>query len=135
MKRITRRQARAWLYPMRSCLGQIRRTGESDAIRGYAVTRLHNSDDYARTDYCLAGFRGLIDRLCPHMDSSPLRRIEQRLAAGAPLTIDSVDTALRLLDTVETELLRYSVAEVKDAVLTEQIKIEMDAFEDGRVAA
>ena len=130
MKRITRRQARAWLYPMQSCLRQIRATGESDTIRGYAVTRLHASDDYARVDYCIAGFRGLTDRLCQHLDSSPLRRLEQRFAAGAPLTIDLIDDALRMLRLVEDELIRHSVAEVQDAVLVEQILIEMDALKE-----
>ena len=42
MKRITRRQARSWLAPMRDCFAQMK-TGEVDAaIRGYAVTRLHH---------------------------------------------------------------------------------------------
>jgi len=130
MKRITRRQARAWLYPMRSCLRQIRATGESDTIRGYAVTRLHASDDYARIDWCIAGFMGLTDRICPHIDSSPLRRLEKRFAAGAPLSIDLIDDALRILRMVEDELIRHSVAEVQDAVLVEQILIEMDALKE-----
>ena len=43
---------------MRQCFRQILDTGETDAIRGYAVTKLYGSDDYARIDYCCAGFRG-----------------------------------------------------------------------------
>lgn len=135
MKRITLRQTRAWLYPMRSCLRQIRATGESDTIRGYAVTRLHASDDYARIDFCIAGFRGLTDRLCQHIDSSPLLRLEKLFAAGAPLSIDLIDDALRMLRTVEDELIRHSVAEVQDAVLVEQILIELDAISEDRKAA
>ena len=126
MKKLTRRQAQAWLLPMRQCFRQILNTGETDAIRGYAVTKLHASDDYARIDYCCAGFRGLMDRLCPHIDSDPLRRIEQRFATGAPLTDGLLTDALRMLRLVEDDLIRHSVAEVKDAVLTEQILIEMD---------
>ncbi len=126
LKKLTRRQAQAWLLPMRQCFRQILNTGETDAIRGYAVTKLHASDDYARIDYCCAGFRGLMDRLCPHIDSGPLRRIEQRFAAGAPLTDGLLTDALRMLRLVEDDLIRHSVAEVKDAVLTEQILIEMD---------
>ena len=135
MKRITRRQARAWLYPMRSCLRQIRATGESDTIRGYAVTRLHASDDYARIDFCIAGFRGLTDRLCQHIDSAPLLRLEKRFAAGAPLSIDLIDDALRMLRMVEDELIKHSVEAVKGAVLTEQILIEMDSIAEERKAA
>ena len=135
MKRITRRQARAWLEPMRSCLRGIRATGESDTIRGYAVTRLHDRDDYARIDYCIAGFRGLTDRICPHIDSKPLLRLEQRFAVGSPLTIELIDDALRMLRIVEDELMKHTVEAVKDAVLTEQILIEMDALAEHRKAA
>lgn len=135
MKRITRRQARAWLYPMRSCLRQIRATGESDTIRGYAVTRLHASDDYARVDYCIAGFRGLTDRLCQHIDSAPLLRMEKLFAAGAPLTIDLIDDALRMLRMVEDELIKHTVYAVQDAVLVEQIMIELEAIAEDRKAA
>ncbi len=135
MRRITRRQARAWLEPMRSCLRVILATGDADTIRGYAVTRLHAIDDYVRIDYCIAGFRGLTDRICPHIDSSPLRRLEQRLAAGTLITIDLIDGALRMMRLVEDELMKRSVEEVKDAVLTEQIMIEMDALAEYRKAA
>lgn len=67
-----------------------------------------------------------MDRLCPHIDSDPLRRIEQRFATGAPLTDGLLTDALRMLRLVEDDLIKHSVAEVKDAVLTEQILIEMD---------
>jgi hypothetical protein len=71
-----------------------------------------------------------MDRLCPHIDSGPLRRIEQRFAAGAPLTDSLLNDALRMLRLVEDELIKHSVAEVKDAVLTEQILIEMDEIRE-----
>ena len=135
MRRITRRQARAWLEPMRSCLRQIRATGEADTIRGYAHTRLHDGDDYVRIDWCIAGFRGLTDRICPHIDSKPLLRLEQRFAVGSPLTIELIDDALRMLRIVEDELMKHTVEAVKDAVLTEQILIEMDALAEHRKAA
>jgi hypothetical protein len=120
---------------MRECLRQIRDTGESDSIRGYAVTRLHASDDYARTDFCLAGFRALTDRICPHIDSKPLLRLEQRFAVGSPLTIELIDDALRMLRIVEDELMKHTVEAVKDAVLTEQVSIELDALAEHRKAA
>lgn len=94
------------------------------------MTRLHASDDYARIDYCIAGFRGLTDRICPHIDSRPLLQIEQRFAAGTPLTIDLIDHALRVLREVEDELMKHTVEAVKDAVVTEQILIEMDAMKE-----
>ena len=113
----------------------VRATGESDTIRWYAVTRLNASDDYARIDFCIAGFRGLTDRLCQHIDSAPLLRLEKRFAAGAPLSIDLIDDALRMLRMVEDELIKHSVEAVKGAVLTEQILIEMDSIAEERKAA
>jgi hypothetical protein len=104
-------------------------------LSGFSVTRLHASDDYARIDHCIAGFRGLTDRICPHIDSAPLRRLEQRFAAGTPLTVGLIDDALRMLRIVEDELMKHTVEAVKDAVLTEQILIEMDALAEYRKAA
>lgn len=125
MKRITRRQARAWLAPMRRCFAQMH-TGEVDAIRGYAVTRLHDQDAYERIDWCIAGFRGLLDRLCPEIDTQPLASVEKKLAAGVMLERQEVDAALIVFKRCEDALLRHSIAVVKDAVLTEQITIELE---------
>lgn len=127
MKRITRRQARAWLAPMRECFSQMK-SGEVDSIRGYAVTRLHDKDDYARIDFCIAGFRALLVRLCQELDASPLERVEKKLAAGTPLTLQEIDAALSLFNRSESALLRHSVSAIKSAVLAEQIAIEFDAL-------
>lgn len=129
-RRITRRQARAWLYPIRKCLRQLLYTGEADTIRGYAVTLMPGDKDYARIDYCAAGFRALMVRLCAHIDTTPLLRIERRLSAGAPLTADHLESALRMLNAVEDDLIKHSAAEIKGAVLDEQISIEMDAMRE-----
>lgn len=125
MKRVTRRQIRSWLAPIRRCFAEIK-AGEVDAIRGYAVTRLDHKDEYARIDHCIAGFRALISRLCAHLDATPLERVEKRLAAGVPLTVEEIDAALAFLRVCEGELIRHTVGEVKSAVLTEQIAIEID---------
>lgn len=118
---------RAWLAPMRRCFAEMRQ-GEVDSIRGYAVTRLHASDDYARVDFCIAGFRALLDRLLPEIDTAPLSLIERRLAAGTPLTVAQIDAGLALLRHCEDALLRFSREEVKAAVLVEQCAIELDAL-------
>lgn len=76
MKRVTRKQMRSWLAPMRSCFAQIR-ADNVDSIQGYAVTRLDAKDEYARIDFCIAGFRALIARLCPDIDVTDLERIEK----------------------------------------------------------
>ena len=44
MIKITRRQARAWLAPMRAALRAMR-AGEVDAVRGYPVTRMNLRDE------------------------------------------------------------------------------------------
>ena len=125
VKRVTRRQMRSWLAPIRRCFSEIK-TGEVDAIRGYAVTRLDHNDEYARTDHCICGFRALITRLCAHLDATPLERVEKRLAAGVPLAVAEIDAALAFLRVCEDALIKHTVEEVKSAVLTEQIVIEMD---------
>lgn len=127
MKRITRRQARSWLSPMRSCLRQML-SGEVDAINGYPVTRLHHNDDYARVDFCIAGFRALLDRLCPEIGTGPMARLEKRLAHGVPVTAWEIEQALAVCTLAESALLRYPVAVVKAAVMTEQIVIELESL-------
>lgn len=124
-KRVTRRQIQSWLRPIRRCFAEIK-TGEVDSMRGYAVTRLNEDDAYARIDFCIAGFRALIQRLCPHLDSGKLLRVEKKLAAGTPLTVAEIDEALSFLHDCEDALIKHTVSAVKDAVLTEQISIELD---------
>ncbi len=125
MKRITRRQARSWLSPMRACFRQMLE-GEVDAINGYPVTRLHHDDDYARIDFCIAGFRALMDRLWPELDCTPLIKLEKRFAAGVLIERDDLIAAFRLLNDVEKRLMKRTVREVKAAVLAEQIVIELE---------
>jgi|GEM_PF-3666862 len=59
--RVTRRQAQAFLAPMRRAINEMR-SGEVDAVQGYAITRLP-THGYARLDYCLAGTRAFNDRM------------------------------------------------------------------------
>lgn len=128
-KKITRRQVDAWLSPMRRSLLEMR-TGYADSIRGYAVTRLHRQDDYARVDFCIAGFRGLLSRMLPDIDAGPLLKLENKLANGVPLTVEEIDAALRMLKSMEKPLMGKTVDEVTSAVRTEQIQIELDAIKE-----
>jgi hypothetical protein len=124
-KKLTRRQAQAWLRPMRSCFHQML-SGHVDSIQGYAVTRLHSGDDYVRIDYCIAGTRALLARLLPAIDTAPLARIERKLAAGVVLCPAELQHALATLNQTEDALIGLPVASVKSAVLTEQIGIELE---------
>lgn len=90
------------------------------------MTRLNLSNEYARIDYCIAGFRGLINRLAPQLDDAPLAVIERKLAAGVPLTIHEIDTAFSFLKQCEQALVGLPSRAVLDAVQTEQIAIELE---------
>lgn len=127
LKRMTREEACAWLAPVRCALYALR-IGVVETIHGYAVTRDNEHDSYARIDYCIAGFRGLIARLWPELSLAPLERVEKRLANGVPLEEKQIDDCFALLKIVETRLPTVPYQTVKSAVLTEQIDIEMSAL-------
>lgn len=129
MKLVTRRQARAWLAPMRQCF-QSMRSGYSPAARGYAVTRLHEGDDWVRTDYCIAGFVGLIARLFPELPTPHMARVQKRLAAGVLVSQSDLDGCLRECRAAEDRLITITVAHLQSAVRTEQIAIEFDAMKE-----
>ena len=126
---VTRKQARAWLSPMRQCF-QSMRSGYSPAARGYAVTRLHDQDDYVRTDYCIAGFRALIARLFPDLPTPHMERVQKRLAAGVLISQSDLDGCLRECREAENHLITVTVTHLQSAVRTEQIAIEFDAMKE-----
>ena len=104
------------------------KSGEVPSIEDYAVTRIDNKDEYARIDYCIAGFRSLIARLCPSIDCAALERIEKKLAARTPLTVSELNEALSLLIRCENALIKMTVEELKSAVLTEKIIFALDGL-------
>jgi hypothetical protein len=121
----SRKQAKTWLSPIRDAIAEMR-TGEVDAIRGYAVTRLHTGDDYARVDWCINGFIALIERLMPDVDLSALEMLSKRLDNGIPLTLELLDSCAAVLNTVETRLIHIPRQVLLDAALAEQVVIEID---------
>lgn len=125
MKPPTRAQARQWLKPIRDSFAQMR-TGEVDAIRGYAVTRLHAGDDYARIDFCINGFLGLMDRLIPDLGTAPLHGVSKKLENGIPLVAEELDACAAILNECEDRLIKITRQELIDASLTEQVKIEVE---------
>ena len=127
--RVTRKQARAWLAPMRECFGQMR-TGFAPAADGFPVTRLHDADDWARIDYCIAGFVGLIARLFPELPTPHMARVQKRLAAGVLVSQSDLDGCLRECREAENHLITVTVAHLQSAVRTEQIAIEFDAMKE-----
>lgn len=127
MKRVTRRQIKAWLAPIRRCFAEMR-SGYVDAVQGWPVTRLHVNDDYVRIEYAIRGFRGLLSRLAPDLDVGPLLLIERKLANGVPLTIPEIDAAFRLLRECEGALVGLPRSALIGAVQTEQIQIELESL-------
>ena len=124
MKRMTRRQVDGWFLPIRAALNEML-SGEVDSIRGYAVTRLHHGDEYERVDYCLAGFVGVLSRIFPELDLSPMTKLQRLLAAGTPIHAEDVHKALALLKSLETPLIKQDWHAIKDALTTEMIAIEL----------
>lgn len=130
----TRKQAKTWLSPIRDAIAEMR-TGEVDAIRGYAVTRLHTGDDWARIDHCINGFLCLIERLMPDVDLDPLRTVSKRLANGVPLTVDLLDSCAAILNVVEGRLITIARRDLIDAANLEQTICEVERLGLDREAA
>lgn len=127
--RVTRRQAQSFLAPMRRAIAEMR-SGEVDAIQGYAVTRLPSHAAYARMDYCLSGTRAFMERLAPHIDYSPMERMEKKLAHGTPLTMTDIDACSAVLRQVEDALTGMDRRAVQSVLLTTQIEIELEAQQE-----
>lgn len=125
VKRITRKHVDGWLLPIRSALKEIRR-GEVDSIDGAAVTRLDSQDTYARIDHCLAGFTGMLRRVLPSFELTPLDVLQNKLSADEPLTVGEIDAAFATLNAVVKPLISSPWDSVKAAIQTEQIAIEFE---------
>lgn len=76
----------------------------------------------------MAGFRGMIERLFPGLDTGPLVALEAQIESQRVMREADILGALRLLRDVEDRMIRLTVAEVQDARITEEIKIEIDAM-------
>lgn len=124
MKRITRREVKHWFEPIRKCFVEIRQTGETYAIKGYPATVIYG--ELTRLDWCIAGWVGCLKRLLPDADLQAMEILEKKFSNGVPITEREIDNGLRLLNLLEQPMTRLTRSQVKDAVLTEQIKIEFD---------
>ena len=122
----TRKQAVAWLAPIRNALDEIQ-TGEVDSHRGYPITKIRYADeDFARIDHAINGFLSLIHRLMPELDTRCMSSVANKLANGILLTLEEIDICRKLLADVEDLLLTFTRAQLKDAANTEMIKIEFE---------
>ena len=122
----TRKQAQAWLAPIRKALAEIM-TGEVDTHRGYPITRIHWADnDVARIDHAINGFVALMERLMPDLDTGPMRRLSKKLEAGVLLELYEVTSCKALIDTVEDRLLKFKRRELVKAAEVEMTIIELE---------
>jgi len=122
----TRKQAAAWLAPIRKAFREMK-SGECDAYRGYAITRIHHCDnDFARVDYCINGFVAMLERVAPNFDVSAMRKVSKRLENGVLMTVEEIDACFLLLNQCETLLTKIPRNVLKDAAQTEQINIEFE---------
>ena len=121
----TRAQAKAWLKPIRDSFAQMR-SGYVDAIQGYAVTRLHNDDEYVRIDFCINGFAAIIERLMPDLSAEVMHQVSQKLANKMPLTEDEIDSCSALLNACEDRLIKLPRKTLLDASMAEQVAIEFE---------
>lgn len=113
---------------MRACLMQIR-SGETDSNGTHAITRLHEQDDWARVDHCIAGFLALLRNLLPELDASPLKRMQHTLAAGELTTPGDVDVCMATIKQAESLLVGTPIDRLHSAVRTEEIRIQLEAAE------
>lgn len=122
----TRKQARAWLEPIRCAIAEMR-NGEVDSYRGYAITRIHWADeDFARIDHAINGFVALIIRLMPDVDIGCMQRISKKLESGVLLALDELNACSALLNHVEDRLIKFRRCDLVDAANTEMIAIEVE---------
>ena len=122
----TRKQARAWLAPIRKAFTEML-SGEVDSHRGYAITRIHHADnDFARIDHAANGFVALIERLMPDFDISAIKRVSKKLENGVLLEAKEVHECLALLKRCEDQLIKFKRLELVDAANTEMVNIELE---------
>ena len=123
-KRTPRKKIKAWLDPIRNAVKQLR-TGEIDAYRGYAVTRIpHIDNNLARVDFVINGFTGMLDRVAPTICTKHLKMVSKKLAAGVMLAPVEVESCFVELNACEDLLCKLSPSALKDAAHTEMIAIE-----------
>ena len=122
----TRKQARAWLEPIRRAFAEMR-SGYVDSHRGYAITRIHWADeDFARIDHAINGFTALMKRLMPELDIGAMDKVSRKLEAGVLLTLEELDACSALLNRAEDLLLKFRRCDLVDAANTEMIAIEVE---------
>lgn len=121
----TRKQAHAWLSPIRKALQEIL-TGEVDTYRGHVITEIKwAGNEVARVDHAINGFVSMMARANPEHDLSALKNVSRKLEYGIMLTEGEVYKALGSLISCEDIIIKIPREKLLDWARTEQISIAM----------
>lgn len=122
--RLGRRRAQQWLSPLRQALREIRQTGEITEADGHPVMEM--PDAYVRIDHCIEGFTRMIARMLANVELDAIQNVRRKLASDETMTVAELDAALAEINKIEPLVARVSCEKIKEAVLTENIAIELD---------
>jgi hypothetical protein len=100
--------------------------GEVDCIQGHVVMKLEG--EWSRIDYAMLGWIGCLSRMIPDADLSAMDKLHKRITNRVPVTHNEITDALSLLNVLEGRMIKLSREQIKAAVLTEQIAIELDSM-------
>ncbi len=120
------RDAKVWrtFGPLYKLVRDLRE-GDVDAIKGEPV--LVAWGEYMSIAHTLTGFSGCFKRIAPEADLSIFDKLAKRLHNGAPITEDDVNQLEQALQLIEKIYRATPLSQLKQAILTEQIAIELDA--------
>ncbi len=94
-----------------------------DCVQGYPM--IWAWGEHMLAGHALIGFVGCVARLSPTLSVKPITSVAAKLDAGVPITLEEVaamEVAVRAAEQVYRNL---PIRTIKDAILTEQIAIEL----------
>lgn len=103
------------------------REGYVDSIAGECVVQAWN--EYMPLAETLIEVANCLSRIAPEVDFEPMRKIGKRLHHGMPLTESDVDTLEACIRNGIAIYRRTPLAEIRNAIRTEMIAIELSALE------
>ena len=126
-KFLTRKEIRYWFQPIADfCKVALKYGGEVDCVQGYPIVYIRTRKVWGRVDVCLEGLRESLQRLPFTFDYTPFERAERKLKHGVMLEESDVDDLERCLKSLEDLIIKVPLTQVKSAVQTQMIAIELE---------